>query len=704
MPFKIVSKTRQRARFRADFKFGFEAAEQLADKIELVPNVEGVEVNARTSAVLILYQGSTAFRHVQKILEEEEPILRSMPKRIPKGTSIVADVAFWPTARLLLGPLLPFPLRLGMFVSGVKDIFFDGFKKLFKGQLTVEVLDMSSILLALLMRDFKTAATTALLLGLGEEMEEWTRRKTMVNLTESLALNIDTAWILKDGVEIEVPFSSLTLKDEVVVRAGSFIPVDGKVLGGEGMVNQVSMTGEPLPVFRTTGNTVFAGTTLEEGKLIIQPTGTGSETRLNKIVQFIENSEKAKAGIESKADKMADKIVPYSFLFAGVVGLLTRNLAKVAAVLMVDYSCALKLATPIAFFSAMKEAANRKILIKGGKYIEGLALVDTVVFDKTGTLTVSSPKVAEVVSLDPAWSEDEILRLAACLEEHFPHPIARAVVRAAADKHLLHEEEHAEVKYIVGHGIASTLNGEDLHIGSRHFIEDDESIECAFANDKIDAIASKGHSILYFAIGNKLTGLIGVEDPLRPEAVEVIHKLRELGVKNIAMLTGDGPRTTKNVASRLGLTEYYSQVLPDGKSEIVERMEKEGRKVLMIGDGINDAPALSAATVGVSLSDAADLAQEVASVVLLGSDLTHLPLAIELGRKTYSRIKENFNITVGLNSSYLVGGLAGLIMPATGAVLHNVTTLGVAWNAQRPKLPSTFEDEVIEEITDEVVL
>ncbi len=410
MGFKIVSQTRRRARFRSDFKFGFDAGNLIADRIEVIPNVEGVEVNPRTESVLVVFFGHKALKAVEHVLSDSEYEVRTMPKTIPTGTSVISDVTFWPSLRLLFGSFLPFPLRLGMFISGTKDIFFDGFKQLFRGKITVEVLDLSSVAIALVMRDFKTAATTALLLGLGESLEEWTRRKTMENLTESLAVNVDTVWIRKDGEDFEVPFSSLTKYDILVVRAGSAIAADGEVVGGDGMVNQVSMTGEPLPVHRTAGNVVFAGTTVEEGELLIRPTAIGSESRLNKIVEFIENSEKTKAGIEAKAMRLADTIVPYSFLLAGVVGTVTRNLAKVAAVLMVDYSCALKLATPIAFLSAMKKAANHKILIKGGKYLEALAQVDTVVFDKTGTLTVSSPKVSCVVPLDSKWSEKEMLR------------------------------------------------------------------------------------------------------------------------------------------------------------------------------------------------------------------------------------------------------------------------------------------------------
>ena len=542
---------------------------------------------------------------------------------------------------------------------------------------------MSSILLALIMRDFKTASTTALLLGLGERLEEWTRRKTMANLTESLAVNVDTVWIEKDGIELEVPFGSLTEKDTVIVRAGSAIPVDGEVIGGEGMVNQVSMTGEPLPVHRYCASTVFAGTTLEEGKLLIRPTGIGSETRLNKIVSFIESSEKAKASIEGQAVRLADRIVPYSFLLAGVVGLATRNLAKVAAVLMVDYSCALKLATPIAFLSAMKEAANHKILIKGGKYLEALAKVDTVVFDKTGTLTVSSPKVAKVVSLDPDWTEDEVLKISACLEEHFPHPVARAVVKAAEQKNLAHEEEHAEVEYIVGHGIASKLRGQHLVIGSRHFVEEDEGVSCAFAQNQIEAIASKGHSVLYLAMGQKLIGLIGIEDPLRDESKYVIARLRQMGIPHIVMITGDGEKTAANVAARLGITEFYSQVLPDGKSAIVSRLEKEGRRVLMIGDGINDSPALSAADVGIAISEGAQIAREIADVTIGADNLYEVATLKELSNSLMERIHKNYRMIVGINTGLIILGVAGIIPPTTSALLHNTSTLWISTKSMK---------------------
>lgn len=698
MKFSVVSHTQGRVRFVSDFPFGSEGTEELADKLDLIPGIEGVRINPRTRSILLLYMDKQSLQEAKSVIARYMRTLASKSLAIPQGQSVISDVAFWPMVRFFTRPLMPFPASLGMFLHSSWGIFSGGFKKLFSGKLTVEVLDLSAIAASLLMRDFKTASTLVLLLGFGEKLEEWTRRKTMTNLTRSLAMNIDTVWIVKDGHELEVPLSSVTKEDLLKVRAGSAIPVDGKVIGGSATVNQASMTGESIGVLRTEGSTVYAGTVVEDGELLIQPTAVGQGTRLNKIIQFIENSEKVKANVESKAMKIADKVVPYRFLLSGLVWLFTRNLQRAAAVLMVDYSCALKMSTPVAFMSSMREGASHKILIKGGRYIEELAQVDTVVFDKTGTLTESHPKVSEVIPLG-TWDRDTVLRNAACLEEHFPHPVAKAIVRAAADEELHHEEEHAEVKYVVGHGICTELNGEKVLIGSRHYIEEDEGVDCSGAEEIIESIASKGHTVLYLSRNGKLEGLIGIEDPIRKESVEVIEELRNLGIQNIVMLTGDGPRTAKNVAARLDIKEYYCQVLPEGKAQIIERMVKSGRKVLMVGDGINDSPALTAANVGVSLSEAADLAREVAAVVLLENNLKHLPLAIKLGKRTLSRIHQNFRASVGLNTAFLAGGLAGVLPAAVGAVLHNVTTVGVTLNAARAYLPNLSEEERTSEVS-----
>ena len=445
------------------------------------------------------------------------------------------------------------------------------------------------------------------------------------------------------------------------------------------------MTGEPLPVHRESGGTVFAGTVVEDGEIDIQATKMGDGTRLNQIVKFIETSEKSKAGIQGKAEHLADAIVPFNFALAGLVFLCTRSLARTAAVLMVDYSCALRLATPLAILTAMKQGTKSGVLVKGGRYLEALAEVDTVVLDKTGTLTQASPQLSDVVSLDAERDEKEILGLAACLEEHFPHPVSRAVVRAAQAQGVNHynEEHDAEVKYVVAHGICSSVDGQKVIIGSRHFVEEDEKVDVTAGLPHVERLAAEGKSVLYMAQGGKLIGILGIVDPLRPEAKDVIRELKKRGIKRIVMLTGDDTRTAKNVAGQLGITEFRAQVLPTDKASHVLALKKEGCKVLMIGDGVNDSPALSSADVGATLKEGSDIAQEVADVVLTNNNLADLPMAIDLGRATMRRIKENFTVSVGLNTGFMAGGLFGVLTPALGAVLHNLTTIGVCLNAMR---------------------
>ena len=483
-----------------------------------------------------------------------------------------------------------------------------------------------------------------------------------------------------------MPIAELQADDLVVVRTGAAIPVDGTVVSGEASVNQASMTGEPLGVLRSEGASVFAGTVVEEGEIVIRPTGVGDGTRLNKIIKFIEESELRKADIQGRAERLADAVVPFSFLLAGAVWMVTRNPMRAAGVLMVDYSCALKLATPLAILAAIKEGAGCGVLVKGGRFLETLSAVDAVVFDKTGTLTESRPRVVEVVPAE-GWGRDEVLRLAACLEEHFPHPVARAVVRKAEEEALQHQEEHAEVRYIVAHGIASELHGKRVFIGSRHYIEQDEGISVAPLLSEVERLAREGHSVLYLAQEDRLVGLIGIEDPLREESAGVIRQLRERGIKRIVMLTGDDERTAAAVAARLGITEYRAQILPTDKAAIIEELKAEGHTVLMTGDGINDSPALSTADVGVTLRDGADLAREVADVVLTNCNLRELSTAMELGDRTLRRIRTNFGLTMSLNSLFLAGSLFGVLQPGGSAVLHNLTTLGVCLNAMRPMLP-----------------
>ena len=489
--------------------------------------------------------------------------------------------------------------------------------------------------------------------------------------------------VRRGGQELQIPLEHLADGDLVVVRAGSAIPVDGRVMEGEASVNQASMTGEALGVLRAPGSFVFAGTVVEEGWIAVEPTGVGRQTRFHQIVRFIDESEARKAGIQGKMERLADAVVPFSFLLAGLVLLVTRNPMRAAGVLMVDYSCALKLATPLAILAAIREGAGRGVLVKGGRFLEVLAQADAVVFDKTGTLTESRPHVREVVPA-PGRTREEVLRLAACLEEHFPHPVARAVVRRAEEENLHHQEEHADVKYVVAHGIASELRGQRVFIGSRHYIEQDEGISVESMLPEVARLAEAGQSVLYLAINNDIAGLIGVEDPLRRESPEIIRSLREHGARRIVMLTGDDERSAAAVARRLGIDEYRAQVLPTDKAEIVKSLKDEGFRVLMIGDGINDSPALSAADAGVTLRDGADLAREVADVVLTRGGLGEIITAMELGRRTMDRVRFNFGAAVGLNTLYLAGSLFGLLPPGGSAVLHNLTTLGVCVNAMRP--------------------
>ncbi len=619
------------------------------------------------------------------------PVVDTVKRPFMRETALAAkdeaaDLDFSPLARwLVLRPVLPMLINTANVFLGAIPYFFRGVKNLFKGKLNVEVLDASAIGVSLLLRDFKTAGLVILLLGMGEMLERYTRKKSLASLADQLALKVDRVWVRQGDAVIEKALKDITTEDVIVVRTGNTIPVDGKVVAGNAEVNQATMTGEPLPVHRESGGTVFAGTVVEDGEIDIQATKMGDGTRLNQIVKFIETSEKSKAGIQGKAEHLADAIVPFNFALAGLVFLCTRSLARTAAVLMVDYSCALRLATPLAILTAMKQGTKSGVLVKGGRYLEALAEVDTVVLDKTGTLTQASPQLSDVVSLDAERDEKEILALAACLEEHFPHPVSRAVVRAAQAQGVNHynEEHDAEVKYVVAHGICSSVDGQKVIIGSRHFVEEDEKVDVTAGLPHVERLAAEGKSVLYMAQGGKLIGILGIVDPLRPEAKDVIRELKKRGIKRIVMLTGDDTRTAKNVAGQLGITEFRAQVLPTDKASHVLALKKEGCKVLMIGDGVNDSPALSSADVGATLKEGSDIAQEVADVVLTNNNLADLPMAIDLGRATMRRIKENFTVSVGLNTGFMAGGLFGVLTPALGAVLHNLTTIGVCLNAMR---------------------
>lgn len=599
---------------------------------------------------------------------------------------------FWIVAKKVLNfyttrLFMPMAIRPYWTVFSVAPLLYDGVSSLFQRKLNVAVLDAAAIGSALVMRDFNTAGTINLLLDIGETLEDWTREKSRNDLASLYRSDGRPVWVLRKGVEVQVAQEELSTGDLVVVRSGSRIPVDGVVADGTAMVNQSSMTGEPLSVKRGPGKEVYAGTVVEEGKLVILSEGVGEETRFAKIARVIEESEGMKAEIHGQAVKMADKIVPFSFALSAVVFALTRNWMQASAVLMADYSCAIKLSTPLAVRSAMLEAGHCGALIKGGKYIEQLAKVDAVVLDKTGTLTKALPEVVDVCPVN-GYSREYVLRNAACMEEHFPHPVADAVVRKADEEGLVHHERHAEVEYILAHGISTTLDGQRMILGSRHFVHEDEEVSLVEAEDQIRRCAQSGLSTLYFAVGGKLAGVIALEDPLRESAYRFVRRLENMDIERVVMLTGDGEATAKAVAEELEISEYYAQVLPDDKTDLIDVLKAEGYGVAMLGDGINDSAALSRADVGVSMRHGADIAQEACDVMLTGERLDSFMDAISLSKLVMRRIKNNYRFIVGSNTLFIGLGVFGVISPALLALLHNSSTVLTCAYSMRPMLPS----------------
>ena len=674
-----------RLRIRANAPLPSGLAAGLEQKLKKIPGVTGVKVSPRVGSLLFFYAGEKSRTAALRLLAiSEKQGRKTKNSRATLGESPVEGIM--PLARfLLIRPFLPHVWRMISAVIGAVPYLFKGLSDLLRGRLSVEVLDASAIAASLILRDFRTVSVLTLLLGLGDTLAWWTRRHSLDSLAESLTLNVRSVWLLKNGTEISVPLASVKKGDLVVVADGASIPVDGIVEAGCAVVNQSSMTGEPLGVSREKGASVFAGTVVEEGRIVIRVTQVGDNTRFRQVATFIEESEALKAGIQGKTERLADMAVPFTFALAGLVWFFTRDPRRTAAVLLVDYSCALKLATPLAVLAAMREGAQHHMVIKGGRYLEALNEADTVVFDKTGTLTNATPKVVEVIPAQ-GHNRNDVLRTMACLEEHFPHPVARAVVNKAKEENLKHEEEHARVEYVVAHGVASSLHGKRLLVGSRHYIEHDENVDISPLKEEIDRQASLGRSLLYLAEDGKVAGLLAIEDPLRPEAVHVVGTLRSMGFKRVLMLTGDDERTARAIAKKVGIEEYRSQVLPTDKAGIIQELAADGCKVLMVGDGINDAPALSASHVGVAMIDGTALAREVANVLLTKPDLNGVITARRLAASTLRRIHVNFVGTLFLNSCFLAGGLFMLLPPGLSALLHNLTTLGVSLNAMRPHL------------------
>ena len=583
--------------------------------------------------------------------------------------------------------LLPNPVRKTWLTLKALQYIGKGIRCLARMKIEVPVLDATAIGVSVLRGDFKTAGSVMFLLGIGELLEEWTHKKSVGDLARSMSLNIKKVWLKRDEQEILVPVSDILPGDRVIIHMGNVIPFDGEVSCGEGMVNQASLTGESLPVRRCEGQSVYAGTVLEEGELEIVVRAVSGSTRFEKIVTMIEDSEKLKSNLESKAEHLADRLVPYTLVGTAIVGLLTRNVTKALSVLMVDFSCALKLAMPIAVLSAIREAGQNGITVKGGKYLEAVAEADIVVFDKTGTLTKAKPIVKEVIVFGD-YPEPEALRIAACLEEHFPHSMAKAVVDAAKRRSLYHEEMHSKVEYIVAHGISSYIEGKKTVIGSSHFVFEDE--KCRIRpeyQERFDTLPGE-YSHLFLAIDGELVAVICIEDPLREEAGEMVRLLKEEGISKIVMMTGDSERTAVSIAKRVGVDEYYSEVLPEDKADFIEREKAAGTKGVMIGGGINDSPALSAADAGIAISDGAELAREIADITIAAEDLREIVILKRLSNAMINRIQGNYRGVVGINAALIALGVAGIIRPTTSALLHNTSTLAISLKSMGNLLPT----------------
>ena len=679
MKFKIRHEIRGRIRIHMEQKrMTHEQADILFFYLQNIDGVFRADVYDRTADATIHYKGDreTIIDGLRRFRYDEVEVPNGLLETSGRAMNaeyqekLVDKVLFHYGRKFLL----PYPISAAYTTIMSVKYIWKGIRTLMERKLEVPVLDATAIGVSILRSDFDTAGSVMFLLGIGELLEEWTHKKSVDDLARTMSLNVGKVWLKTEDQAVLVPSSKIKAGDQVVVHMGNVIPFDGEVVDGEAMINQASLTGESVPVRRTTGNYVYAGTVVEEGEVTVDVKAVGGSSRYEKIAAMIEESEKLKSGLESRAEHLADKLVPYSLGGTALTWLLTRNTTKALSILMVDFSCALKLAMPISVLSAIREAGMYKITVKGGKYLEAVAEADTIVFDKTGTLTKAKPTVAKVVSFNE-MNEDELLRIAACLEEHFPHSMAKAVVSAAKAKHLDHEEMHSKVEYIVAHGISTQIEGKKAVIGSYHFVFEDEKVTIPDGMEEEFESLPEEYSHLYMAIEGKLAAVICIEDPLRDEAVEVIRELREAGLSKIVMMTGDSERTAKAVAKRVGVDEYYAEVLPEDKAGFCEKEKAAERKVIMIGDGINDSPALSAANVGIAISDGAELAREIADITVGADNLRELVTLKKISNGLIRRISHNYHTIVGFNAGLIALGVCGVIMPTTSALLHNTSTL-----------------------------
>ena len=678
---KFVIKHEIRGRIRVHLigkAMSFAQADTLQYQFEQMKDVTAVKVQERTMDVTICYIGRR--KHIITALGQFSYDKVEVPEVYLKNSGREMNRFYWDklvdqtVVHFVNKIFLPAPLRAGIATVRSVKYIVQGVKTLAKRKIEVPVLDATAISVSLIRGDYKTAGAVMFLLSMGEILEEWTHKKSVGDLARSLSLNIDKVWLVTDDTEVQVSVAQIKEGDRIRVHMGAVIPFDGIVMEGEALVNQASLTGESLPVRKAAESPVYAGTVVEEGEITLLVKESTGSSKYEKIMTMIEDSEKLKSSLEGKAEHLADRLVPYTFLGTGLTLALTRNTVKALSVLMVDFSCALKLAMPLSVLSAIRESSAHDITVKGGKFLEAVAEADTIVFDKTGTLTKAQPTVVEVIPFDDR-SPDELLRIAACLEEHFPHSMATAVVVEAMKRGLVHEELHTKVEYIVAHGISSTINDKKIIIGSHHFVFEDEG--AVVPEDKKEQFEQlpEQYSHLYMAMDGKLVAVICIEDPLRVETAEVIRELKHLGIHKVVMMTGDSDRIAANIAQKAGVDAYYSEVLPEDKANFVEQEKKAGHKVIMVGDGINDSPALSAADVGIAISEGAEIAREIADVTIAADDLREIITLKKISNALMKRIDRNYKVIVGFNTALILFGVGGVLQPTMSALLHNTSTI-----------------------------
>lgn len=690
MRFKIEHEIRGRVRLHiCQKRMTCRQADQLEYFLTKLNGVISVKVVERNQDVVICYSDNREemLRAIQRFSYEKA----EAPESYLQNSGREMNGEYWEKmvnhVVLHYGKKIFLPLPVRTFLTTLKSVkyIWKGVRTLTKCRIEVPVLDATAIGVSMLRGDFSTASSVMFLLGFGEILEDWTHKKSVDDLARSMSLNVSKVWLITEDSEVQVGTDEIKPGDRVRIHMGTVIPFDGIVTEGEAMVNEASLTGESMPVAKHESSYVYAGTVMEEGELTIRVKEISGSTKFEKIVTMIEETEKLKSAVESKAEHLADRLVPYTLAGTALTYALTRNVTKALSILMVDFSCALKLAMPISVLAAIREANAHHITVKGGKFLEAVAEADTIVFDKTGTLTKAQPTVVDVVSFN-GDSKENLLRLAACMEEHFPHSMAKAVMDAAKERGLTHEEMHSKVEYIVAHGISTMVDGRKAIIGSHHFVFEDEKCTIPVGKEELFRNLPEEYSHLYLGIEGKLAAVICIEDPLRPEAPEVVKALRKAGFTQIVMMTGDSDRTAKAIATRVGVDKYYSEVLPEDKAKFVEEAKAQGRKVLMVGDGINDSPALSAADVGIAISDGAELAREIADITIGADDLSVMVTLKEISNGLMDKIHKNYRRIVGINGSLIALGVTGVIQPTMSALLHNTSTLLIGMDSMKSVL------------------